>query len=46
MTVNATVSGSAATATRIIDMTLLQQGLHRFFGAAPSASFKTPIPAG
>ena len=44
--VSATVSGSTATAIRIVDMTLLQQGFHRFFGAAPGASFKTAVPAG
>jgi hypothetical protein len=33
--VDATVSGSTATAARIIDVSMLQQGFHRFFGAAP-----------
>jgi hypothetical protein len=44
--VDATVSGSTATAIRIIDMTLLQQGLHGFFGAAPGANVKPAVPAG
>jgi hypothetical protein len=43
--VTATVSGSTGTATRIVDVSLLQQGIHRFFGAAaPSASFKVAVP--
>lgn len=41
----ATVSGSTATAVRIIDVSLLQQGFHRFFGAAPGANVKTAIPS-
>jgi hypothetical protein len=44
--VDATVSGSTATAARIIDVSMLQQGFHRFFGAAPGASTKMAIPAG
>jgi hypothetical protein len=43
--VTATVSGSTATAVRIIDVSLLQQGLHRFFGAPPGASAKPAVPA-
>ena len=42
--VDATLSGSTATATRIIDLSLLQQGLHRFFGAAPGANVKMAVP--
>jgi L-amino acid N-acyltransferase YncA len=42
--VDATVSGSTATAARIIDLSALQQGFHRFFGAAPGATFKMAIP--
>jgi hypothetical protein len=42
--VTATVSGSAATATRIIDVSLLQQGFHRFFGGAHAPSFKVGAP--
>jgi hypothetical protein len=42
--VAATVSGSTATAVRIIDVSMLQQGLHRFFGAAPGANVKMAIP--
>ena len=41
--VTATVSGSTATAIRIVDVSLLQQGFHRFFGA-PGASFKVAVP--
>jgi len=44
VTVTATASGSTATATRIIDLSLLQQGLHRFFGAAPGANVKMAVP--
>jgi hypothetical protein len=40
----ATVSGSTATATRIIDVSLLQQGLHRFFGGAHGPNFKVATP--
>ena len=36
--VTATVSGGTSSATRIIDVSLLQQGLHRFFGA-PGGGF-------
>jgi len=43
--VSATVSGSTTTAIRIVDVSLLQQGVHGFFGAAaPSASFKVAVP--
>jgi hypothetical protein len=41
----ATVSGSTATAVRLIDATLLQQGFHRFFGAPPGTGFKTAVPS-
>lgn len=43
--VTATVSGSTGTAVRIIDVSLLQQGFHRFFGAPPGAGFKTAVPS-
>ena len=42
--VTATVSGSAATATRIIDVSLLQQDLHRFVGGANGPNFKPVTP--
>jgi Domain of unknown function (DUF5666) len=43
--VTATVSGGATTATRIIDLTLLQQDFHHFFGgAAPGANAKAAVP--
>jgi hypothetical protein len=42
--VSATVSGSTATATRIIDVSLIQQGLHRFFGGAHAPNFKVATP--
>ena len=42
--VDATISGSNATAARIIDLTGLQQGFHRFFGAPPGANFKMAVP--
>jgi hypothetical protein len=42
--VDATVSGGTATAVRVVDLSLLQQGLHRFFGGAPGGSFKAPVP--
>jgi hypothetical protein len=38
--VAATVSGGTTTVIRIIDVTQLQQGFHRFFGAPPGASSK------
>jgi hypothetical protein len=38
--VTATVSGSTTTVIRIIDVTQLQQGFHRFFGAPPAANSK------
>jgi len=41
----ATVGGSTTTATRIIDVTLLQQGFHHFFGGtAPGANVKAAAP--
>jgi hypothetical protein len=43
--VDATVSGSTTTAVRIVDLSLLQQGFHRMFGAAPGANFKPTVPA-
>jgi hypothetical protein len=42
--VTATVSGSTATATRIIDVSLIQQGFHRFFGGAHGPHFKVVTP--
>ena len=42
--VDATVSGSTTTAVRIVDLSLLQQGLHSFFGGAPGANFKMAVP--
>ncbi len=42
--VAATVSGSTATAVRVVDATLLQRGFHRFFGAPPGASPQAAIP--
>ena len=42
--VTATVSGGTSSATRIIDVSLLQQGLHRFFGGARGANFKMVTP--
>jgi hypothetical protein len=42
--VTATVSGSTATATRIIDVSLIQQGIHRFFGGAHAPDFKVATP--
>jgi hypothetical protein len=44
--VDATVSGSTAAAVRIVDLSQLQQGLHRFFGGAPSAHVKMAITSG
>ncbi len=43
--VDATVSGSTTTTIRIIDLTLLQQGFHRFFSPAPGTNGKAAIPA-
>ena len=43
--VTATVSGSTATATRIIDVSLLQQDLHRFFGGANGPHFNVGAPS-
>ena len=42
--VTATVSGSTATATRIIDVSMIQQGLHSFFGRAHPPNFKIGTP--
>ena len=42
--VAATVSGSTATATRVIDVSLIQQGIQRFFGGARGANFKMVTP--
>ena len=42
--VDATVSGSSTTAVRIIDVTTLKQGFHRFFGAPPGANAKPAAP--
>ena len=42
--VTATVSGSTTTATRIIDVSLLQQDFHRFFGGAHAPHFKMATP--
>jgi hypothetical protein len=42
--VDATVSGSTTTTVRIIDLSLLQQGFHRMFGAVPGANFKPAAP--
>ena len=42
--VDATVSGSTTTAVRIVDLSLLQQGLHGFFGGAPGAKAKMAVP--
>jgi hypothetical protein len=39
-----TVSGSTTTAVRIIDITLLQQGMHGFFGVPPAANAKPAVP--
>ena len=38
--VQATVSGGTATAASIQDLTLLQQGAHRFFGSVPGWNVK------
>jgi hypothetical protein len=40
----ATVSGSTATATRIIDVSLIQQNFHGFFGRAHGHNFKVVTP--
>jgi hypothetical protein len=42
--VTATVSGSTATATRVIDVSLIQQGFQRFFAHAPGGNFKMVAP--
>ncbi len=41
----ATVSGSTTTVIRIIDVTQIQQGFHRFFGAPPGANVKPAVPS-
>jgi hypothetical protein len=43
--VDATVSGSSTTAVRILDLSQLQRGMHRFFAPAPGASFKPAAPS-
>ena len=43
--VDATVSGSTTTAVRVVDLSLLQQGFHHMFGAAPGANFKPAVPS-
>jgi hypothetical protein len=43
--VTASVSGSTTTVIRIIDVTQLQQGFHRFFGGPPGASAKPAVPS-
>jgi hypothetical protein len=42
--VTSTVSGGTATATRIIDVSLIQQNFHGFFGGAHSPHFKAVTP--
>jgi hypothetical protein len=42
--VDATVSGSTTTAVRIVNLSLLQQRLHHFFGGAPGAKAKMAVP--
>jgi len=42
--VTATVSGSTTTVIRIIDVTQLQQGFHRFFDGAPGDNAKAAVP--
>jgi hypothetical protein len=42
--ITATVSGGTATAARIIDVSLLQQDFHRFFGGAHAPDFKVVTP--
>jgi hypothetical protein len=44
VSVQATVSGTTATAAQIIDVSLLQQGLHSFFGINPGANVRMSIP--
>jgi hypothetical protein len=44
VSVQATVSGSTATAARIADLTLLQAGAKHFFGSLPHGHFKMTIP--
>jgi hypothetical protein len=39
-----TVSGSTTTAVRILDLSQLQQGLHRFLAPGPQGSFKPAVP--
>jgi hypothetical protein len=42
--VTATVSGSTDTATRVIDVSMLQQDFHHFFGGAHAPNFKVATP--
>jgi len=42
--VTATVSGSSATAVRVMDLSLLQQGFRHFFGGAHTPGFKVATP--
>ena len=44
VSVQATVSGSTATAAQIIDLSLLQAGAKHFFGGLPHGNFKVKIP--
>ena len=44
VSVQATVSGSTATASRIADLTLLQAGAKHFFGGLDHGNFKVKIP--
>ena len=44
VSVQATVSGSTATAAQIIDLSLLQAGAKHFFGGLPHGNFKVQIP--
>ena len=42
--VDATVSGSTATAARVLDLSLLQQDFQNFFGGSHAPGFKMAIP--
>jgi hypothetical protein len=42
--VTATVNGGTDTATRVIDVSMLQQDFHRFFGGAHAPKFKVATP--
>jgi hypothetical protein len=44
VSIQATVSGGTATAARIVDLSTLQQSLHRFFGNWPGKNAKVAIP--